>query len=98
MLSALFKWLVNASAELSIGLRRQLTLRGTATPSVAVTPHSHAEPLLYPVVSGPRNKSTLSAHPGQISGTAEGRPAPCMVEKREWIIGFVAWWPMSDLL
>lgn len=82
MLSALFKWLVNASAALGTGLRRQLTLRGTATSSVAVKPHSHAEPLLHPVVSGPRNKSTLSAHPGQLFGSAEGRPAPCMVEKR----------------
>lgn len=46
MLSALFKWLVNASAALGTGLRRLLTLRGTDTSSVAVTPHSHAEPLL----------------------------------------------------
>lgn len=59
MLSALFKWLVKASAKLSVGRRRQLTLHGTATSSAALLPHSHAEPLLYPVVSGPKNKGML---------------------------------------
>lgn len=56
MLSALFKWLVNACAKLSIGRRRQLTLRGTATSSTALAPHSHAEPLLHSTVNRPRNK------------------------------------------
>lgn len=44
MLSALSKWLVNASAKLSVGQRRQLTLHGTATSSTALAPHSQDEP------------------------------------------------------
>lgn len=56
MLSALFKRLVNASAKLSAGRRRRLTLRGTATSSAALVPRSHAEPRCTPLSVGPRAK------------------------------------------
>lgn len=63
MLSALFKWLVNASAKLGVGQRRQLTLRGTATSSTVSAPHSHDEPRCSPLSTGQGTK--VSSKPTQ---------------------------------
>lgn len=56
MLSALFKWLVNASAKLSVGQRRQLTLHDIVTSNTALAPHSHDQPHCTRLSKGPGTK------------------------------------------
>lgn len=87
MLSALFKWLVNASAALSTGLRRQLTLRGTATSSVAVKPHSHAEPLLHPLSVGPGTKARSQPTQGSSLGVQKADQHPVRWRKDNGSLG-----------
>lgn len=76
MLSALSKWLVNASAKLSVGQRRQLTLHGTATSSTALAPHSHNEPCCTPLSTGPGTKVCSKSTQGNYLGVQKAEQYP----------------------